>query len=471
LIINNFKGNSRQTPDYKIIYIRQFIKEITYQHVGTILMKILLVQANSMKQKNGQDWATGRSKMAYAPTSITTLASLVPPELNAQVEIIDEGTDSIPQNFQADILGISVITPNAPRAYQLADEARKRGITVVMGGYHPTILPQEAAEHADAVVIGYAEKAWPRLLFDYKSGNLKKFYNEPALDLFKAGGIYPDRKLLNSKRYLFSQTMETTRGCKNVCSYCIIPTISQRNYAHRDLADIISEIKTMSSKNIVFLDSSLSESIAFSKQLFKAMIPLKKKWYGNITLKSLHDDSWIELAAASGCRGVLIGFESINQASIDGQNKSFNRVEEYLSAIKKLKKHNIALVACFVFGFDHDDSGVFKKTVDFIQKSGIDLAYFGIFTPFPSTPEYEKMKKEGRILTEDWSRYDGTNVVFKPAKMSQEELYNGLRYAWEKTYEFKSIAKRLIKSRSLILTRLAASLGYRQYSKSLKIKA
>ena len=423
-----------------------------------------------MKLKDGRTWAKGKSKLAYAPTTLTTLAALVPPELEADIKIFDEGVDSVPADFEADLLGISVITPNAPRAYKIADEARKRGITVVLGGYHPTILPDEAAQHADAVVCGYAEKAWPKLLLDYSAGKMKKIYREPSHDVFSQIYTHARRDLLKKRGYIFSKTLEATRGCKNLCTYCIIPTTSNRSYIQRDITDIVNEVKAMKAKNIVFLDSSLSEDLAYTKKLFKALIPLKIGWYGNITLKALQDREWIELAARSGCRGVLIGFESINQDSLNEQKKTFNRVDEYALAIQKLREHKILIVGCFVFGFDSDDVGIFKRTISFIEKNSIDLAYFGIYIPFPSTPGFEKLQNEKRILTNDWSLYDGHHVVFEPERMRPEELLNGLRFAWKKNYTFSAIIKRVLRSPSRFFVKLIVNLGYRQYVKSISVE-
>ena len=406
-------------------------------------MKIVLVLLNEFLAKSrGKKLSLVGRKGAYAPSTLTTLASLVPQELSAEIVLFDEFIESFdPHTIQADIVGLSFTTTNAFHAYNLAAILKKRGITVVFGGYHTTALPTEASMYADACVIGYAERSWPKLLLDFQRGDLKKIYQEPYdQDFLDLNTIRYD--LLKKKKYFYPFTLEYSRSCNNSCKFCVIPSFSNGGLVCRPIQNVCRDIKEIGGKNIVFLDSSPTENIEGFTELCLALKPLKINWYTNGTFKVADNPELIKLMSESGCRGLLVGFESINQSSLDDQEKSFNKVDKYKDFIKLLHQHKIYVLASIVFGFDNDDPSVFKKTVKFVNDCNIDVVHYAILTPFPGSPLFESLKKQGRILTENWSLYDSLHITFRPKRMTPEELQKGFDWAYLKTHSLPSILKR-----------------------------
>jgi radical SAM superfamily enzyme YgiQ (UPF0313 family) len=408
-------------------------------------MKIVLVLLNEGVARINKGWVSTFGKMAYAPTTLTQLAALVPTQLHAEIETIDEGVSFFhPDTTDANLVGLSVLTPNAPRAYQIAAQLKKRGITVILGGVHPTLLPEEAALHADAIVVGYAEKSWPRLLMDYASGNLQKKYTDDDTSIFTSSLPYPRYDLLKSGKYILPWTLETSRGCYNKCGFCVIAhSPCYNSFVHRNTDDVANHIRKTGAKRVTFLDSSPTENPEFVKELYQKLIPLKIKWSSSITLKTVDDNEWLQLAERSGCKGVLIGFESLNQASLSKGNKNFNQVKFFKEAVQKLHDHHISVLGCFVFGFDEDDKYIFQQTLDFVNDAKIDILNYTILTPYPNTPLYDQMHTEGRIVDSNWEHYNGMRVVYQPKSMSAEELQKGYEWASLKSYSLHSISKRL----------------------------
>lgn len=407
-----------------------------------------------------------KKNLQYAPLTLTTLASLVPAELNAHISIIDEGIEEIPSEINADLVCISAITGSVNRAYVIADALREKGITVVLGGVHPTLMPFEAQQHADSVVVGFAEKTFPQLLNDFRHQRLQKFYmqhDEISLDNLP----HPRRDLLKLDRYIISETVQATRGCINNCDFCVVPVAWKRMMYFRPVHEVIEEIERLPGREFLFLDVSPIENKEYAKKLMRALIPLKKKWASPLTIKITKDQELFNLAVKSGCRAVLIGFESVNETTIKGIGKGFNIVEEYRQSIQQLHDHNIAIMGCFVFGCDTDDTSVFKRTVDFVIENNIDLPRYTTYTPFPGTPLYNRLAQDERIVERNWDYYDGQHVVFKPARMSQQQLREGIHWAWENSYSFSSIYKRLSRSGCSVAISIAANLGYRFYAKKL----
>ena len=403
--------------------------------------------------------------MRYAPLTLTTLASLVPPELNADVRIIDEGVDDIPDDLEADLVGISAITGTAPRAYEIAARLRSRGVKVVIGGVHPTLMPEEAMANADSTVVGYAEESWPALLRDFAAGRMARRYDQsPTLSL--ANLPFPQRELFDTSLVNVAHTLEATRGCIYQCEFCVVPAAWGKPL-QKPVADVVADIRQMRAKRLIFLDLNLIADSAYAKELFTALIPLKVQWGGLTTTTIAWDDELLDLAARSGCRGLLIGFESLNQASLLETKKAFNMRRSYYEVVRKIRERKIALMGCFVFGFDHDSLSTFDETVDFVLESKMDLPRYAIAVPFPGTALYKRLKAEGRITTENWSLYDGQHVVFEPKLMSPGDLLERTRKAWKKTYSYRSIVRRLAGSRTRLPISIPANLGYRFYANHL----
>ncbi len=403
-----------------------------------------------------------KKSLRYAPLTLTTLAALIPPEVPTRITLIDEGITDTDLDLQADLIGISAITGTAPRSYELADHFRRRGIPVVLGGVHPTLMPDEAAQHADAVVVGYAEQTWPQLVRDFVGGTMRARYVQ-GRDLSLAHLPRPRRDLLPASRYTTMHTVEATRGCIHHCDFCVVPTAWGRPLQH-PVAEVIDDIRHMRARQIAFLDLNLIADLNYARELFTALIPLKITWGGLATTTIAWDDDLLDLAARSGCRGLLLGFESLSQTALQQTGKGFNRRKDYHYVVQQLHERNIAIMGCFVFGFDTDTEETFAETVDFVLEANIDLPRYAILTPFPTTPLYQRLKAEGRILTEDWSLYDGQHVVHQPLQLDPVALLRGTEWAWKRTYSWRSIAQRLAGSRTQLLVALPANLGYRFYA-------
>jgi radical SAM superfamily enzyme YgiQ (UPF0313 family) len=418
-----------------------------------------------------------RKSLRYQPLTLTTLASLIPPDLGAEVTLIDEGIEDMPDRLDVDLVGLTVITGTAPRAYELSTKLRLRGVTTVLGGPHVTLVPHDAQPHADSIVVGYAEDSWPQLLRDFAAGAvgggagaLKPRYDQaPGLDL--ANRPIPRRDLLPRKRFLTDNVFEATRGCVHDCEFCVVPSAWGRKPLQKPVAEVVADIRQHVARGrprkAIFVDLNLIADRAYAMQLFAALAPLQLQWYGLATTLIGRDDEILALAQASGCRGLLLGFESISPGNLRLSRKGFNRPEDYAQLVAKLHAHGIAVQGCFTFGMDEDEPDVFERTARFAVEAKIDLPRFAIVTPFPGTPLHRRLDEEGRILTRDWSLYDGQHAVFRPKRMSVDELRLGTETAWKLAYNWRSIASRLRHSPAPLPVRLATNLGYRFYANHL----
>lgn len=407
-----------------------------------------------------------KKSLRYQPLTLTTLAALVPSDLPVDLQLIDEGIADVPLDLAADLIGMTVITGTAKRAYELADHFRGRGITVVLGGPHVTLIPEDAAAHADAVVVGYAEDSWPELLRDFHNGCLRPRYNQgPDLDL--ADRPFARRDLLPSERYLTNNVFEATRGCIHNCDFCVVPTAWGRKPYQKPVEQVVSDIRQHGARKLIFVDLNLISDRGYALRLFTALIPLRVQWYGLATVLLADDLELLELAGRSGCKGLLMGLESISPQNLRQSHKGFNSPEKFARVVERLHEHGIALQGCFVFGLDHDGPDVFLKTAEFAVQARIDLPRFAIVTPFPNTGLYKRLEAEGRILTRNWELYDGQHVVFRPAKLSVEELQQGTELAWKHAYSLRSIVRRIAHSPASWPVRLGTNLGYRFYANNL----
>ena len=432
-------------------------------------MKIaLLSPAGAMHRYNG----LFAKSLHYAPMTLALLAALVPPELNADVAIYDETAGPIPLDLDADVVAISCITGTSARVYRFADYFRRRGATVVLGGPHPSLCPDEAKGHADAVVIGLGDHAWPRLLWDIYHDRLQPFYRSDACEEI-AHRPLPRRDLLNRKRYITLNTVEAVRGCHLNCSFCAYPKAFGKRVITRPVDDVIAEIKTLRGKEIVFPDVNLLSNIDYLRELLTAMIPLKKWWFGLTTSDVTLNDALVRLFARSGCKGLLIGFESVNAASQIEMRKGINKPGSYKSLMDILHKHGIMVMGCFAFGADEDQVDVFERTVRFADEIQIDLPRYAIFTPFPQTDYYNQLEAEGRITEHNWALYDVEHCVILPKQMTKKELENGIHQAWHRSYSVRSILRRWQWYNPKLFIYgwfyLFVNFGYKKYARKFKI--
>jgi radical SAM superfamily enzyme YgiQ (UPF0313 family) len=408
-----------------------------------------------------------KRSLRYAPLTLTTLASLVPAELDPEVTLVDEGIEDVAENTDADLVGMTVITGTAPRAYELAARFRARGIPVVLGGPHVTLVPDDAQPHADGIVVGYAEDTWPELLRDLAAGRLKPRYTQAA-NLSLAGRPFARRDLLPKRRYLTTSVFEATRACVHNCEFCVVPSAWGRTPYQKPVGEVVEDVRRHGARKLIFVDLNLIADRAYAVELFEALIPLDVEWYGLSTVLIAHDPGLLGLAARSGCRGLLIGFESIVPRNLRDSGKPFNKPAHFAEVVGRLHAHGIAVYGCFVFGMDHDTPDVFDLTARFAVEARIDLPRFAIVTPFPGTPLHARLVAEGRLLTRNWELYDGQHVVFEPAGMSVAELQDGTERAWRHAYSWSSMARRLWASPAARPTAVMANLGYRHYGRNLR---
>lgn len=408
-----------------------------------------------------------KKSLRYQPLTLTTLAALIPPELQATVALYDEGIEPIPDDIDADVVGLTVITGTARRSYELAARFRAKGKVVVLGGPHVTLVPQEAAQNADAICVGYAEDSWPELLRDYAGGRLKPTYHQKPDFTLNRDMPFAKRELFDPGQFLTQAVFEATRSCGHDCEFCVAPSAWGRRQLQKPVDWVARDIRQFGQKKLIFVDLNLISDLAYARALFTALIPLNIQWYGLSTVLLAHDRELMELVARSGCKGLLLGLETINPASMGDARKRFNASVDFKKLIGDLHHLGIAIQGCFVFGLDHDTPEVFDTTVEFALDAGVDLPRFSVLTPFPGTPLHTRLDAQGRILTKDWELYDGQHVVFQPLSMSVQELATGHERAWKKVYRWSSIAKRLWAARNFSPIALTANMGYRFYAHNL----
>lgn len=423
----------------------------------------LLSPKGPLYRHRGGIW---KKSLRYQPLTLTTLAALIPPEVPIDLQLFDEGISDVPLDLDADLVGITVITGTAIRAYELADHFRKRGIKVVLGGPHVTLIPEDAAPHADAIVVGYAEDSWPQLLRDFAVGRMQARYHQSS-DLSLANRPFARRNLLPNSRYLTSNVFEATRGCIHNCDFCVVPTAWGRKPYQKPVHQVVDDIRQHGARKLIFIDLNIIADRDYAVLLFTALIPLKVQWYGLATVLLANDAELLKLAERSGCKGLLMGMESISPQNLRQSRKGFNTPDKFGQVVQRLHDHGIALQGCFVFGLDHDEPDVFLKTAEFAVQAHIDLPRYAIVTPFPNTALYNRLAVENRILTRNWELYDGQHVVFQPAKMSVAELQAGVEIAWKYTYSVRSIARRILHSPAPWPVKLGTNLGYRFYAHNL----
>ncbi len=375
---------------------------------------------------------------------LTILASLFP--RNYEVKIINEAIEEIDFNSEVDLVGITALTCVAKRCYGVADRFRARGVKVILGGVHPSLLPEEAKEHADSVFIGEAEGRLGKVLRDFETGTLQPFYrNEGWSDL--KGMPIPRRDLLGKKYSPVFKAVETTRGCPNRCDFCSVPTINGQRYRPRPLDEVDQELSSIIKKRGEYLfvaDDNVAAREDYAVGLFDIFKHHGVKWMGFATVQIAKSENLLKKARESGCISLFIGFESLIQENLDYVSKRFVNTEELSDLIQIIQGHQIGIHGSFIFGFDGDDREVFKTTVEFVQKNNVELPTFSILTPFPGTPLLKRMEEEGRIFDHDWSHYDMSHVVFKPKKMTAQELQEGYLWAQKYTCAPRSILKRLL---------------------------
>ncbi len=401
--------------------------------------------------------------------SLPVLASLTPP--GVEIHLVDENVDPVNLEEPADLVALSCMTASAPRGYEIADHFRERGVPVVMGGMHPSALPEEAAQHADAVVIGEAEHQWPRVFADFAAGRPQQFYRTEERPELRDLPI-ARRDLLHTERYLTVNLVQTARGCPHACNFCSVSPMFGRQCRFRPIAEVVEEIRSLRSRWVGFSDDNIVVNPRRAKELFEALLPLKLRWIGQGELSMAKDEELLRLMARSGCMAMFIGLESLSQESLAAANKRHNMGLDYERAIATIHRHGIDIVGSFVFGLEPDRPGVFRQTVEFAERVKLGAAQFAVLTPFPGTPLYDQLKQQNRITSADWSRYSMGHVVYEPANMTATELREGRLYAYRRFYSRRSILRRMFVWRGgkpRLLLRLMVNRSYRHLHRGGKI--
>src|SRR4030043_916561 len=367
------------------------------------------------------------------------LASLTPNDID--ITVVDEEIRDIDFSLDFDLVGISCMTATANRSYQLSDMFRQRGSKVVLGGIHPTILPQEAIQHADAVVIGEAEGCWTDVINDFKKENLQKFYHVPEPDLSKYP--FPRRDFHIDKALFNCVGLLTTRGCPYGCEFCSVTDFYGRKIRHRPVSMVVEDIKRSGSKTFLILDDNVAGHPEYSKELFEALGPLDIKWVRQSSMSLAKDKEMLKLCRLSGCAALFFGLESVSPSSLTGMKKALKSIEETEEAIKIIQDNGIAFHSSIILGFDTDTKAIFDDTLEFLARTKLPTMDLHILTPYPGTRIYQRFKDQGRIISHDWSHYDHHTVVFQPKNMTPQELAEGHRYVQSEFYSFSSFLRHI----------------------------
>ncbi len=429
------------------------------------MKKLLLILPRNDRSIMGGVSRSGKAGLARL--ALPTVAALTPPGWN--VEILDSRVTPVDFDKKVDLVGITGFTPEMPSAYGIANGFRKKGVKVVMGGIHVSALPEEALGHADSVVAGEAELVWRELLEDFLKGAMKRLYH--ANKFCEMGNMpTPRRDLLQRSMYQAGfNVIQSTRGCPFDCEYCAVTAFFGKTYRTKPIEEVIAEIKGFDTRDFFFLDDNIVGKPAYARELFKALIPLKRTWGGQAAINLAKNEELLTLYAKSGGRHALIGFESLSEKNLEKMNKAWNSPEGYREAIRRIHKAGINVLGSFIFGLDEDGPSVFRETYDFIRETGIDAVHLNILTPLPGTRLYEKFESEGRITDRDWAKYHFGEVVFEPKNMSAEELQRGFWWIWRKTYSMGNTLRRALRSPRGIPHRIAANLSYRKKAMKMPV--
>ncbi|MGA2762683.1 MAG: radical SAM protein [Spirochaetia bacterium] len=373
----------------------------------------------------------------FSQLTLHVLASLTPPDV--EVSAIDEDVADIDFSKSYDLVGITCMTATARRAYQLGDLFRARGTTVVMGGIHPTVLPQEAIAHCDAVVIGEAEGCWGTLIEDLRHGRLQKFYQSEFPDLSSAP--LPRRDLGIDHTVFNAVGLETTRGCPYNCEFCSVTDFYGPHIRHRSVANVVEDVKRSGSKLFLITDDNVNGHPAYSKELFRALEPLGITWVGQSSIKLAQDRELLELCRKSGCAALFFGLESVSADGMQSLRKSYHSIEESEEAIRIIQGQGIAFHPSIVLGLDTDTPAIFDDTLEFLHRNRIPTVTVNVMTPYPGTRTYKRLAEKGRLISDDWYYYDHKCVVFQPKHMSPEDLQEGYRHVMKSFYSPAGIAR------------------------------
>lgn len=422
--------------------------------------------------KNGESYLFNKGLLA--PLGLMNLAARTPSDVS--VRIMDESVEDLDFTEVPDLVGITTMTATAIRAYEIADRYRSLGARVVIGGIHASMLPEEALEHADSVVVGEAEDIWPNVLADAAAGRLEQVYRQDGPVEF-ARPPQPRRDLVDPRRYWSPNSVQTARGCPHNCNFCSVTAFNGRRLRMREIDNVLEEVEALPRSNrirrkvVPFIDDNIAANPRRAKELFRSLIPMKILWGSQASITFADDEELVSLAAESGCGFLFIGLETLSEKSLREMGKNQNRIERYASALRLLRKYRINVMGAFVFGFDSDDESVFSDTVRFAIDNRLQVAQFANLTPYPGTRLYGQLLEEKRVEEGFWldSEWD-SRVVFQPRRMPPQRLSESTRQVHLDFYSYRSIFKRTYFQRHWSYW-LAFNLLYRQTVVSARTRA
>jgi radical SAM superfamily enzyme YgiQ (UPF0313 family) len=435
-------------------FISQPSGELSVQRPPLSPLKILLVlpAGESVRVTRENPAVPRRAMLRFSVLPLTIVAALTPRE--HKVRVVDENVEPLDFDTDCNVVGITFMTALAPRAYAIAAEFRRRGRVVVGGGYHATLCPEDAAPHFDALVAGDAEGAWEQVLRDVQQGKLQKNYRQAEGLLSGQSGApvcfqtpMPRRDLLahTARYYATINAVQAGRGCRHNCRYCSVTVFHGRKYRHRPVADVVAELKSLP-RNFIFVDDNIIAEREYALELFRTMVPLRKRWVSQCSLLIADDPELLQSARAAGCRGLFIGVETASESNLAAMNKQFNHTGSYSVRVRKIHRAGIGVIAGMIVGLDDDNPGVFNRTLQFLQQTNIDAVQLNILTPLPGTPLFQDMETAGRVTDRNWSHYDYRHVVFQPAQMTAAELQAGADWLYAQFYRLDRILWRFVRA-------------------------
>ncbi len=418
-------------------------------------MKILFLSPGWPK---GRLW--GELGFKFPTLSLAAVAAVTPPQW--EVAFHDDAIKPTPFDSDADLIALTAMTAQVTRAYQLADAFRERGKTVVMGGFHASNLPDEALQHVDSVVVGEGELVWPQLLADFQAGRLQPVYR--ADGLLDASLIPPARRdIFKGSGHFFTNTIQTTRGCPFDCEFCSVTAFYGRNYRKRPVEQVLAELEQLRRVNsfVFFVDDNIVADRRYSLPLFEGMQGMGIKWLSHAPIDFAEDREMLKAAGESGCVGMFVGFESLNQSSLVAMGKVTNKAVSYKEYAQQFRDHGIGILGSFVMGCDGDTPAVFEQTLRFCEDARLESAIFPILTPYPGTTVRRRLEAEGRIFNNNWQDYDMEHVTFQPSGMTVQELQDGYDQICRSFYSFGSMYRRLFKLHRSLQVFGVMNIGFR----------
>lgn len=383
----------------------------------------------------------------FSPLTAPYLAALFPSDVN--VTIRQELVQQVDYEIDVDLVAITYMIGNALHTYEIADRFRKRGTPVILGGFHASAFPDEALEHADAVVVGEAENVFPEIIKDFKQGALKRIYKSTKLHSLK--GLPVPRYDLIENDFILNHPVQATRGCPYSCSFCSVTSLYP-SLRVRPIDEVIRDITCFEGRNylqnkmVMFMDNNLIVNKKYAKELFRKMKPLKKWWFSQVSIDMAKDKELMRLAAESGCVAIAVGLESFSQENLNKIGKRQNKISDYKKAFKTFHEYGIYAMATLIIGFDEDTLESIRRIPDIVQEIGIDYPWLYILTPFYGTELFTQFDKENRIFTKDWSLYNCNNAVFQPKNMSVDELHSSYLEIWKEMYSFSKVSNRVFRN-------------------------